>query len=476
MKKIFITKQMILFLSLLLVTITSCKQKIKQNYTIVSGKIINSDSKNIKINSFRTSIAIDTVSKIERVVTLDNQGMFVDTLEINNKREFLVNLSENKNFNFWINPGKDIHFNVDVNDVKNSLTFSGEEGIKNTYFINKKKIQNLHSEAIVKFGRKYDKDGFKKQQKFYNDFLELLNTTTGLDSQFIEDEKKDLYYNFVRGYFYQALVAKIFSKGEKIEYPSNFEEIILSVNMEDSSEYKRSEIYDFLLRDYYQYKFSQKEKTNDIATVDYIQFLKETISNQYILDEVIMMGALTNLTYTEDMKGYNDVLMSTVSNTIYRDTISSIYNKLLTTYPGQPSPEFVDYRNIDGSKTSLKDFKGKYVYIDVWATWCGPCIKQFPFLKKIEEKYHNNDNIVFISLSVDTDRAYKKWQDYVKGENLGGIQIIADKALQSKFITDYQIKAIPRFILIDPEGKIVSANAPRPSDEKIINLFNSLNI
>ena len=64
----------------------------------------------------------------------------------------------------------------------------------------------------------------------------------------------------------------------------------------------------------------------------------------------------------------------------------------------------------------------------------------------------------------------------IREKELGGIQLLADKNFESKFIKDYVIKGIPKFILLDPEGNIVNANAPRPSDPKLIELFNELNI
>ena len=61
-------------------------------------------------------------------------------------------------------------------------------------------------------------------------------------------------------------------------------------------------------------------------------------------------------------------------------------------------------------------------------------------------------------------------------KELGGMQLFADNNWKSQFIEDYLIKGIPRFILIDPSGKIVNSNAPRPSDKKLISLFNELKI
>ena len=129
------------------------------------------------------------------------------------------------------------------------------------------------------------------------------------------------------------------------------------------------------------------------------------------------------------------------------------------------SPSF-NYDNYAGGKTKLEDFKGKYVYIDVWATWCGPCRAEIPFLKKIEEKYHGK-NISFVSISVDVQKDLEKWKALIKDKELGGVQLFADNNWNSQFIKDYGINSIPRFILIDPTGKIVNADAARPSSAEL---------
>lgn len=125
-----------------------------------------------------------------------------------------------------------------------------------------------------------------------------------------------------------------------------------------------------------------------------------------------------------------------------------------------------DYLNFKGGNTKLSDFKGKYVYIDVWATWCGPCRAEIPFLKKVEEKYEGK-NIAFVSISVDVQKDFEKWKKFVAEKELGGVQLFADKDWNSDFIKSFSINSIPRFILIDPTGKVVSADAARPSSPKL---------
>ena len=139
---------------------------------------------------------------------------------------------------------------------------------------------------------------------------------------------------------------------------------------------------------------------------------------------------------------------------------------------GTVSPSF-EYDNYNGGKTKLEDFRGKYVYIDVWATWCAPCRVEIPFLKKLEEKYHQK-NIVFVSLSIDQVKDVEKWRKLIKDKELGGVQVFADKDWNSQFVKDYNITGIPRFILIDPNGNVVKADAQRPSSPTIEAEFDAL--
>ena len=167
---------------------------------------------------------------------------------------------------------------------------------------------------------------------------------------------------------------------------------------------------------------------------------------------------------TEHILGFKKYLEKKYSETQY-------FNKNLA--KGMPSPKFIDYENYAGGTISLNDFKGKYVYIDLWATWCGPCKQQIPFLEKIEKDYHGK-NIVFVSISVDREKDYKVWRQMVADKEMSGIQLYAKG--DKKFMNDYKVNGIPRFILLDPEGNIVSAKAPIPSSKKLKILFNELNI
>lgn len=135
---------------------------------------------------------------------------------------------------------------------------------------------------------------------------------------------------------------------------------------------------------------------------------------------------------------------------------------------GRPSPDFKGV-DINGRQMSLRDFRGKYVYIDMWATWCGPCQKELPCLKELAKRYEGR-NITFVGLSIDKDKA--KWEAKVKGGTLCGTQLHIGTG--SKFQADYRISGIPRFILIDPNGCIVNPDMTRPSSDDTVKILDCL--
>lgn len=160
-----------------------------------------------------------------------------------------------------------------------------------------------------------------------------------------------------------------------------------------------------------------------------------------------------------------NVLMKAMEN--QRQEVNKQIEKELA--PGTEAPDF-NYPDMKGKMYSLKNFKGKYVYIDVWATWCGPCCKEIPYLKELEKRVRKK-KIVLVSLSCDENPSV--WKGMVKKEKLGGIQLYMGRDM--KFREAYGITAIPRFILLDKEGKIVNATMTRPSDPQTEKVFNELN-
>lgn len=141
------------------------------------------------------------------------------------------------------------------------------------------------------------------------------------------------------------------------------------------------------------------------------------------------------------------------------------YDQNIAESNGRPGFNF-EYEDINGDKVSFSSLQGKLVYVDMWATWCGPCIKQIPYLKQLEEDFHGED-IVFVSISIDEAKDKAKWKKFVEAKELGGIQLIADKAWDSEIVKNYEVKGIPRFMIFDKEGNVVNDNAMRPSQPEL---------
>ncbi len=214
------------------------------------------------------------------------------------------------------------------------------------------------------------------------------------------------------------------------------------------------------------------------------QDIFENLNDLYALEEEDFLKAVGDkkLGFTQLKEQYKD-LDSTLVALDAKDT-EGMFDFIVKRYDtaskiaklkGTPSPKFVKYENYKGGTTSLDDLKGKYVYIDVWATWCAPCKREIPFLKEVEKEFHGK-NIAFVSISIDKKEAHDTWKQMIKEKELGGIQLFADNNWNSQFIRDYNIEGIPRFILIDDKGNIFNADAPRPSNPKLKEVLNSLDI
>lgn len=161
---------------------------------------------------------------------------------------------------------------------------------------------------------------------------------------------------------------------------------------------------------------------------------------------------------------YKDLIEPYLLNDYLKNEAKSHELSILNTAKGTPAFDF-SAKDVNGKTHKLSDYKGKLVYVDVWATWCGPCVKEIPHLEKLQDKYKDK-NITFMSVSIDSPKDLEKWKNYVSNHNLQGIQLVGDNGYGSEVTKKYNIKGIPRFLLIDADGNIVSANAPRPSDTK----------
>ena len=128
----------------------------------------------------------------------------------------------------------------------------------------------------------------------------------------------------------------------------------------------------------------------------------------------------------------------------------------------------------DGTRTDfssvLEENEGKIVYVDLWASWCGPCRTQTPYSKKLMEQFAHKD-IAFVFISTDSDN--KAWTTAIQEE---GIKTSSYRILSpdSKFLQDINLRYIPRYLIFDRNGNLINTNAPRPSADDIGSLITGL--
>lgn len=189
--------------------------------------------------------------------------------------------------------------------------------------------------------------------------------------------------------------------------------------------------------------------------------IEANVSNSEVRDYLKQTSFMEDLSYGEFWR-LNDLVnkfLAECQTPGYKSIIETLYNKKMLLAPGKPAPLF-KYKDINGKEYALEDLKGKLVYIDFWATWCGPCRHELPYLEEVEKAYEGK-KITFISMSMDDDMI--AWDKMVKEKKMKGLQLHADGAWRSSVAQDYQIKGIPTFFLIDENGMIISPAAPRPS-------------
>jgi thiol-disulfide isomerase/thioredoxin len=447
------------------ITVISCKTETPIDYAIVSGKITNLDKEEISINSFNGANS--------EKIKISEDGSFVDTLTWE-KGAYILYDGKNR-VQVYLEPGNSIDVSYDAADFDNSLSISGLGSETSVYLLNKSKKQaELMGEGMAVYELEED-DYIAKFNEIKIALTELVNESEGLSEDFKAKEIRNLNYEHISKMSIYERYHSHFAKKPDFKASAAMLDVLKGLDYTNEEDFMFSNDYKSLVSAHYRAE-SMKLKIKDSLPND-IAYLKTVaaIEQNVIKNDLLFESAKYGITYTEDLKDFYDIFIANSTNEENNKVITESYNKLLTVAKGEPSPKFVNYENYAGGTTSLDDLKGKFVYVDVWATWCGPCLAEIPFLKEVEKQYHDK-NIAFVSLSIDKAEDHEKWKAMIAEKELGGIQVFADKDWESDFVQDYLIKGIPRFILIDPQGNIVSSNAPRPSSPKLIEMFNENNI
>jgi len=293
---------------------------------------------------------------------------------------------------------------------------------------------------------------------------ETITNLNGLDPKF-----QSLFQKLVPAEFEYEVLHFLYmprsAHPKKADYPEIYQQIAKTPRFQDDSTMQ----FDFgksFVRIYVMFQtLNQSEALKGIENPSAEMCLKyvsnQTVRGWYLASNVLTRSRVYDAIYIAKLEKYRKYLVTDEQRKLVSDFVLTI-NKFGTGEPAIP----ITGTTPGGKKISLSEFKGKVVLVDVWATWCGPCKAQIPHLQKLEKEFHGSD-IVFMSYSIDALKDLEKWKKFIADQKLGGVQLIGEAAFKSTICKNYGIKSIPRFMLFDKEGKIVTIDAPRPSDPKL---------
>jgi peroxiredoxin len=187
-----------------------------------------------------------------------------------------------------------------------------------------------------------------------------------------------------------------------------------------------------------------------------------------------MTHLLTTNGCNKELLEIRDLIKNNVADSKEKQKVLLLYNTFANIMPGTQAPN-VTFKDAEGKKYTINDFKGKIIVIDVWATWCSSCLKNMPKFMELIKDFKGNEDVVFFTVSTDSDDLKEKWLAAINKHKMGEmLNLTPDREAIEQFEEKYFVGSVPRYIVIDKEGVIVSAFAPKPGPALKEMIINSL--
>jgi len=317
---------------------------------------------------------------------------------------------------------------------------------------------------LENFGYEMKPAAFAKEVvKLWKDEMDRIDNYMTADNlkpaaDFIALQKKlsSLYYLKLLDSRY-AQWHRVYHPNEQLEYPKSVDAIRNAVNYTDSTllsyEQFRNNIEEY---------YRQKHKLSLSNDTAYIVKLCTVLPAGSVRDYLIYNKLKEAVGRTRDSTRREMLLaqfLPTISQPGVQYQLLAQHLLLKSLNRGKPAPDFLTTA-LNKDTFSLENFKGRYIIMDIWATWCGPCRAQSPNFERLAEQY-TNQNVAFVALSIDDNKW--AWQNEASEKSFRVLQLHSnDKNLFGKA---YGIEYIPRYIFIGPDGKIINAQMPEPGDQ-----------
>jgi thiol-disulfide isomerase/thioredoxin len=412
-------------------------------------------------------------------IRLDANGGFTYALpELSKLSNYYFLVGKSDYMPFKVAPGMKLVVNFDANAFKTSLKFDGKGSDINNYLV-AKSIKNGDMNYDI---YKLEPNQYRAKQD------SILTTEKALLAAAKKDNEKDPFWvteqaevlygwanNLAMYEPYHAYFAKIDDYKAPEDFYSYEKEADINqpayVNSNAFKQYVSAVVSKEATK-----KMDAMRKADSTQTINaskvQLESAVEVIRDPKVLDNFLFDDISNQVQWKEisDVQESIDFFLGRCKDTSLVNKLNATIGEWKKLGAGQPAFDFTG-KDALGNSVKLSDFKGKLVYVDVWATWCGPCKYEIPYLDTLETDYHGK-NIVFISYSIDDD--HDAWLKFVPEHKLQGVQIIGEKAWESALCKKYKIMGVPTFMLFDTEGKIVTVKMTRPSDKKTREKFDSL--
>lgn len=391
----------------------------------------------------------------------DKNGCFDTTFVL--KQPTYYNISRNT---LYLSPGDDLTVRITTNNKE--ATFTGRGAAANEYM----KYRLFPKSGSYIEGGSYLRADFVQTKALIDSLATLrrgeLAALKGVSNQFKQLEGARITADVLNSYISYITYAT-WLRGEKKTQEQLTEEI--------QTFYKNLTAYANPL-----YKLLAKDELMDVAVVrsvmgyivqpenDTFKAWGEGVNLSPRISEMYQAAAKVGILRGRTDRNTIDSIQVFADNLTNKEFAVELQAKIKQAQKlakGSPAID-ITFADVEGNTHRLSEFKGKILYLDFWATWCGPCKQESPYFEKLSKEYAGKD-IVFIPISTDTN--HKAWTDYL---NAHAKELKQYNCVDPKLHSEWAIFYIPRFVLIDKDFNIVDAYAPRPSEAAAKTLIDSL--
>lgn len=452
--------------------------KRKSNLIIILLIILTLGCNNAVDNSYIIRGTVKEPKEKDVSLKIEDEILF-RTLTPSGEFEFIVQLEESSyarlqygdlGLPIFVKPGTADSFCWE-GDLRGNKSIEGDNRLINTYLLDKVKyfdklnssIGDIYKKDVVTFNTTID----SIQTNLQNHLGEILSSLSNKYSDFADIEAIEVQYKIVNIKSSYKKAHKYFT-GLEPETPEWYNAQFSQLDLTNETGLKSPEFLIYLhglLNSGIKAKFQNNEVPDNWAILQYTEKLRlipELFPGEGIANRLLYDIAVQRLN-ADDETGIDEFMMvfnGLCSDSLLKGKILSSYEdwKLLT--KGSLAPDFslVDTNN---HICSLSDFKGKFLILDFWASWCTPCLREMQPLSDIEDSL-DPDKYTIISVNLDNDK--NDWNRTLQSKEIPGIHLYAEKGWDAEIRKVYRVKTIPRYVVIDPDGRIVDIKAPYPSE------------